>query len=234
MAQHRSVITKRFLAVSSILVVGVAALAILSAVRPPTPVETPSATAGDRPPPADPVPWAEVDWRRIERPFVAGPIPERIDGLVRRGSTLLGLGRASTPDRNQFNDMGAVFLSTDGERWQTILIPASEIRVAAAGDSGFVLFGDTCCPLGKTEPAIWYSANGVTWEPIRLPDRMAFFQAARATDALGTGFVAAGQSVAPGQTNGRAAMWVSPEGRSWFEVDPAQAQFGAGGVGDVV
>lgn len=91
--------------------------------------------------PADPIGWASVAWQNIPDPFPDGvPRPLRVDGLTAGDGVVVGWGRVAAPGRNQFNDMGAVFVSTDGRRWRAI---ALDDGVAAA---------DTSEPNGASTP----------------------------------------------------------------------------------
>ncbi|MGH2386311.1 MAG: hypothetical protein ACRDGB_14855, partial [Candidatus Limnocylindria bacterium] len=92
-----------------------AALLVLLLFRPPVVAPTavrqsvPAEVIRNAIPAADPVPWAAVDWQPQEEPLAADQPPLiRMDGIVDGGDLILGWGRAATPGRNQFNDMGAV------------------------------------------------------------------------------------------------------------------------------
>lgn len=135
----------------AVLAVGAIVLGIVT--RPP-------AVPGDAAPPTlpvgpgfglvDPVPWAGVDWRKPLDPFAAAdPVPLRIDGLVAGNGFVAGWGRVQTPGRNQFNDMGAVFVTRDGEHWRSI---ALDDGVGPQDTSE--PYGETAGPDGA-RPIIW-------------------------------------------------------------------------------
>ena len=122
---------------------------------------------------------------------------------TRTGGVLEQMGRAWQPGRNQLNEMGAVFLSDDGERWRTVLLEegvadgdTSEIFLAVAGERGIVLFGGTCC--GTEGLAAWNSRDGEQWSRVALPSSMDLLtvQLSSAT-ALPNGFVVTGRALVP-------------------------------------
>jgi hypothetical protein len=185
-------------------------------------------------PAIDPQPWAAVAWRGIPGAFGKNLEPglDRVDGLIAGGPGLIGWGRVHQPRRNQFNDMAAVHLSTDGVGWAVIPVDAgvgppdtSEIQLVATGPAGIVLFGDVCCT--KEERALWRSADGRAWERLPYPAVIG------PTDELTRLMATADLYVLAGRSNGAAAIWTSRDGAAWSAVDGAAAGFGPGSIADV-
>ena len=228
---------------------GLIALAILVALvallvfRPP--VAAPTAESESSPtepirhaiPDADPVPWAAVDWQPQEEPF-AGEQPSltRMDGLIDDGELIVGWGRASTPDRNQFNEMGAVSTSRDGRAWQTTLIdngvePAntSELGGVAVGPHGYLAYGSVCCePERRT---VWHSVDGAGWTRLEIGgdlDPAAVYFAAVVGNERG--WVAVGNSM-----NGQQGLiWISLDGVDWELIDIDEAGLAGATLSDLV
>jgi hypothetical protein len=185
-------------------------------------------------PSADPVGWAGIVWQHVAKPFAAGdPAPLRIDGLVGGDGVVSGWGRVATPGRNQFGDVGAVFLSSDGVSWRSIALDdgvdpkdTSEPSGVAVGPLGMLAYGGVCCSV--EERALWQSTDGLMWTRIR-PVGAFMPQASFMTRIVGveTGWVAVGSAGV------RAAIWTSADGRTWELVDPDAAGLGKGVVSDV-
>ncbi len=184
--------------------------------------------------PADPIAWAGVAWQIVPDPFVVGgPQPLRIDGLTAGHGKLIGWGRVATPGRNQFDDMGAVFVSSDGRGWRAIAldngVPApdtSEPNGVSIGPLGMLAFGGVCC--GIEERAVWRSNDGDRWA--RVPLGPGFDRRTGVIQrivGLPTGWVAVGSQ------GDQAAIWTSLDGSDWQAVDPIAAGLGKGAVSDV-
>jgi hypothetical protein len=184
--------------------------------------------------PADPIAWAGVAWQNVPDPFPDGdPGPLRVDGLTAGRGLVVGWGRVATPGQNQFNDMGAVFVSADGRRWRSIALDdgvaaadTSEPNGVAIGPLGMLAFGGVCC--GMEEPAVWRSVDGFRWTRVPLGPafdrKMGFMQR---VVGLETGWVAVGSE------DGQPAIWTSSHGSDWQRVDPAVAGLGKGSVADL-
>lgn len=178
--------------------------------------------------------WSAVTWRRAPIPVQANDTPglDRIDGLVKGGPGLVGWGRAETRGRNQFNDMGAVYLSATGDRWEVVLVDtgvnpvdASEIAQLAASPRGIVAIGGVCCTT-EERPALWRSLDGRSWQRLEYPAELVGASIARVI-GVPDGFIAVGS------LDGRAAIWSSPDGSEWTAADPLDAGFGSGQVSAV-
>ena len=182
-------------------------------------------------PEADPLPWTSVSWRRLV--LAAGPamVPghTRIDGLVRGAPGLVGWGRTATPGRNQFDDMGAAYLSATGDAWTVVPIDdgvgprdTSEIHLVVAGPAGLLAVGGVCCD--EERPATWTSHDGTAWIRAPVDPKLA---AVDVVDVLATdsGFIAAGNAA------GQATILRSSDGIDWDAVDPAG--LGPGGLSDL-
>ena len=205
----------------------VAALAWLLLTRPAVtaPTASPSASAVEAGlggpvtelPPADPVPWEEVEWQLIDDAFGERDVLRRIDGLVDAGAQLVAWGRAPQDGRNQFNDMGAVWLSVDGSAWREVLVDAgvnaastSSIGGVAVGPLGLLAYGSVCCE--PESAALWHSADGLDWRRIELTGDIGGY--VLEVIGLEDGWVALGSSV-----DGLASeLWHSPDGAAWETV----------------
>ncbi len=223
----------------AILLTLVALLLIRPGVVAPTiPAVNASQTpAADREPipEADPVPWTAVEWQAPAEPLAADPPLIRLDGIVDGGAVVLGWGRASTPDRNQFNDMGAVVASEDGRSWRTVLVDhgveppnTSELNGIAVGPGGYLAYGGVCCE--PESRAVWHSTDGTRWE--RLPilgefdPRGVYFSAVVGTE---TGWVAAGN----GLDGNQGQIWFSSDGSTWEGVDIEQPDVASATISDL-
>ena len=182
----------------------------------------------------DPVPWNGVNWRKRLEPFAVGdPVPMRIDGLVAGNGLVVGWGRVSVPRRNQFNDMGAVFVTRDGENWRSIALDngvgpehTSEPFGVSIGPLGMLAHGGVCC--ASEERAFWLSADGIRWTRLEIEGDL------DAKDAWVARVVGLPEGwVAVGSSGGRAAIWSSADARTWRAVDPGQAGLGPGSISDV-
>jgi hypothetical protein len=169
-------------------------------------------------PPAEPARWAVADWVEVDGGMPPDPgVLFRIDGMVDVGDEFVAWGRIPMPGRNQFNDMGAVFVSADGRSWRTIAVDhgvnaknASEIVGVAAGPGGYLAFGGVCCD--PETPAIWHSTDLVSWTRLMLEttaDPPEFYPTAIVGGP--DGWVAVGNfhSVPGG------AIWASDDGDTW-------------------
>lgn len=178
-------------------------------------------------------PTPVVGWSRMVAPFGDPSTATWLDGVVEWRSRLVAFGRMQAPGRNQFNELGAVFLSGTGESWRPVPIEAgvapedaASISHLAAGPRGIVVFGSICCAV--EEQASWYSPDGEAWD--RVPVDSSVF------DGFEIAAIRAGDSgfVAVGSRAGRAAIAASNDGRTWTEVGQAAAKLGTGTVRDVV
>ena len=220
----------------------VAALVVLLLFRPqvaaPT-AETASVPAEPIPnaiPEVDPIPWAAVDWQPQEEAFAADqPQIIRMDGIVDGGDLILGWGRASTPGRNQFNDMGAVFTSRDGRSWQAALIDhdveaanTSELSGVAVGPRGYLAYGGVCCDPERR--AVWHSADGAEWTGLDLGgDLDPAGVSVAAVVGIESGWVAVGNTVNAQQGH----IWHSRDGAEWDLIDPDPAGLGGATLSDL-
>lgn len=203
----------------------------------PENVEPPPSTSGPSEPPdvPDPVaPWTDVTWSAVPAPFAPGdPRPLRLDGLASDERILVGWGRIEARGRNQFNDMGAVFVSNNGEQWRSIALDdgvgaedTSEPSGIAIGPRGLLAYGGVCCTV--EERAMWESQDGLTWVRVRIGGDL---DPRRSWPAriIGT----AEGWIAVGQEGKRAAIWTSPDGHEWKRAGPVEGDLGIGLLSDV-
>ena len=120
----------------------------------------------------EPEPWTGVEWEAaVPNPLGPPDVLRRVDGVVAAGNLVLAWGRMPMPGRNQFNDMGAVFVSGDGVTWRTIAVDhgveppnASTITGISAGPTGYLAAGNVCCE--PEHSALWHSADGLLWQRV--------------------------------------------------------------------
>ena len=230
------------LAAIAILVALVALLLLRPPVAAPTdPAGGASATASaDDPAQGEPpARWASVAWERLIHPFPETEIqPRRFGGIVVAGDMLLAFGQADTPGRNEFGEMGAVFVSRDGSSWRTLLLehgvrPAevSTPRGIAFGPRGAMAWGEVCCQPGST--AMWHSEDGERWT--RLPgdgnapvgEALGGHSSAVKFIGIETGWVVVGSR------DERPAAWWSEDGSTWESAEVGDAGGGTGLIADV-
>jgi hypothetical protein len=207
-------------ALLGMVLIGVAAgaLAALGPDRGPVVTSPSPEPASNRPGHEQPLPWAGVDWAPvIEGAFGATDPLLRVDGLIDGGPQLVAWGRIPQPRRNQFNDMGAVFLSTDGQRWSAVPVDhgvnaesTSTILGIAVGDGGLLAYGGVCC--AGESAALWHSRDGRNWERQLLEgDNADGPVSLQRVAAFADGWIALGSTI-----DGSASrIWRSMDGRSW-------------------
>jgi hypothetical protein len=162
--------------------------------------------------------WAAVTWTAtIDEPFGPPDPLLRVEGIVAAPDGYLAWGKAPMPGRNQFNDMGAVFLSRDGTAWETVAVAhgveapnASTIIEVAAGPTGFLAIGSVCCE--PERPAAWHSPDGRAWTRMQIDGLAApagtWLQAVAGTP---DGWLVLGG----GGAGATSAVWFTADGRSW-------------------
>ena len=179
------------------------------------------ATSSLRIPEPDPALWTAAEWQPIGNPFApAAPPGLRVDGLVDGGELIVGWGRFPAPGRNQFNDIGAVFVSPDGTSWRAVAIQhgvnrpsTSELGGVAVGGLGYLAYGSVCC-----EPearAVWHSVDAETWTRLEIEGDLdttrSYFTSGVGLD---DGWLTAGTSL----DGRRADIWRSDDGATWASV----------------
>ena len=174
--------------------------------------------------------WTSIDGRQW-RLAPAGPefalgvvrdaaaTPDRIVvvGALRLESTLMPGGEAAP----------AVWVSADGNSWALFRDVPLLTRVEATGD-GFIGVSNV-----KAFPELWWSRTGRDWELIAGKEELG---AGRISQLLSTpvGLVAVGSTVNPDAWTGSgpppegdAAVWLSPDARSWTKVPTTDARASA-------
>lgn len=176
---------------------------------------------GDGVPAADPIPWTDVTWDPLPTTGIETRPGQGVRSLVHAGDLLVAQGRANDPrpldNPNGLDDVAVVWLSRDGANWDISPVIAgvppnsvSEITAIAAGPLGVVASGGVCC--GVEAPAIWWSADGRSWEPSTV--------AGLARGSYVQGLAAGPEGfVAIGVAGERGAIWTSADGRTWSAVD---------------
>lgn len=200
----------------------------------------PSGEPVKAPPPSviDPGPWQDITWERIDAPAMGGPLIQSGGSIARAGAGFIVVGQDADGVAGAQRQVGAIWTSRDARRWAKRRIvegvPAgdtAEVRLAAAGSAGIVVVGGVCC--STESPAMWLvTDDGI--ERLVLPVGM------RTTTFLDLesgpgGFVGGGvrSDGDPVDPQFRGALWHSPDGRAWTEVDPRAADLGPGDVRDV-
>ena len=186
-------------------------------------------------PPADPMPWEDVTWARVpdDGHAMSGPLGQWIDSIVvgpRGGLIAEGMTSVGVPGSER--NLGTIWISETGQTWRPIVLDAggrpgdtATVNALAAGPRGAVAWGSVCC--GIERPAAWWSADGGVWERVPLGDDFG-------RDA-GVAQVAAGPDgfAAVGMNGDKAAIWTSPDGRSWTPVDAVRAGLVKGSVNSI-
>jgi hypothetical protein len=234
-ARHAANVRRPLLIIASLAVVagiGVSAAVVWTQRPPPAddadPVvvvsPSPSLSAAAPPPEppepaeADPGPWAHAEWEFVEEALRAEPDPLfRVSGMIDGGDQLVAWGMVPMPGRNQFNSMGAVFVSADGREWRVTPIEhgvnaasTSEIYGIARGPTGYLAIGTACCD--PEARAFWHSADLERWTRQEIGgdlDATRFY----VNEIAGgpAGWVAVGSDF-DGTTG---AVWASDDGATW-------------------
>lgn len=223
---------------ASLVIAATAAAAIIIVIvadplRPDGGVRPTASPEDASPPQVAPVDVRLVEWQRLDDAFaITDPTPLRVHGLVGGNGLIVGWGRVGAEGRNQFNDMGAVFVSGDGLRWRSIPLQAgvgpldtSEPNGVAIGPLGVLAYGGVCCAVEQR--AMWRSLDGVQWLRVPLEGDLRRDSWFNRVVGIPDGWVAVGSSGTD------AAIWHSLDGQTWHAVDRESAGFGAGTVSDV-
>lgn len=200
----------------------------------------PPQQVGEAPAPAlpDVVPWQEVTWVRVDPPSMGGPLNQLPISIDRIQGGLVVIGHDAEGDEGNQQQIGSVWLSSDGRTWDQHLVregvPAgdvAELRLAAAGPAGLLVVGGVCCSIEGA--AAWLAPTGLAFERVPLPERQSTWMD---IEAGPSGFVAVGATWAgdPNDPDYTAAIWSSPDGRTWALVDAAAAGLGPGWANDVL
>jgi hypothetical protein len=112
-----------------------------------------------------------------------------------------------------------VWTSVDAVSWVAGQVPdpAGTPLHMAAGPAGAVA-------VGFGGPEMWFSEAGSSWQKLTLPSSTFKNASVRDVSAFSGGFVAAGSQ------DGRAAAWMSPDGRTWSK---AVVEIHSGGASDL-
>jgi hypothetical protein len=224
----------------AVAALGVAVLLALVSRTPasaPTPVSsaTPSLQPGELPPLPAPDAWADVSWEPLViDPLGPADVLRRVDGVVGDERLLIAWGRTPMPGRNQFNDMGAVFVSGDSVTWHTVAIEhgvnalsASTVADVAIGPHGMLAVGSVCCD--PEQPAIWQSSDGLTWERLDAGDTIEPSRYLSSVHALPDGWLA----LAHDAREPVSELLFSTDGLTWERVLEADTTGGGPGISSV-
>lgn len=177
----------------------------------------PPASSGPSDPPDGPAAWTTVQWLEpVEAPFGPPDVLLRVDHVIATSHGYLAWGRTPMPGRNQFNDMGAVFVSTDGARWQAVPVDhgvnplnASSIHAIAEGPGGYLAVGSVCCD--PEQPAVWRSHDGLEWARIETVGPNAAEVIFSDVVGLDDGWAAMGSTF----DHQLSVIWHSADGATW-------------------
>ena len=234
--------TKRTrLAAIALAALGVATLLALISRTPasaPTTAVSSSAPGGDPgEAPALPAPdaWVDITWEPLAvDPLGPADVLRRVEGVVGDEHLLVAWGRTPMPGRNQFNDMGAVFVSGDGVTWHTVAVEhgvnavsASSVADMAIGPRGMLAVGSVCCD--PEQPAIWHSSDGLAWERLDAEDTIDPSRYLSSVHALPDGWLA----LASGGPEPVSELLFSPDGLTWERVLQADTTEGGPGISAV-
>ena len=162
---------------------------------------------------------ADLAWSRSQDPVLRGSGHQLISAVADGGPGLIAVGI----DSSGGDADGAVWVSADGTAWSRVGAPELEgpdaqgLADLAVGPQGIVAVGFDSAA-GDIDAAAWYSVDGLTWERVNR-DGFAHEGHEEVQAVLGTpfGFVAAGFEVIGREAD--AAVWTSPDGRSWSRLD---------------
>ena len=138
----------------------------------------------------------------------------------------------STQYPGEARPVGAAWTSTDGRSWNLVRDLPLFSQVAAS-EAGFVAVEEAG---DRAAPAIWTSPDGRTWSPIAGREELGIGVIKRLV-RIPNGFLAVGASlnvaaVAGAEEQPRAAVWRSPDGKTWSRVAD-QPAFENGTMDDV-
>ena len=181
--------------------------------------------------------WSVAAVPPLPQEILARPDSERyvgMNGVTAAGNQLVAWGIAEVPVAGSPDDhlvVPLLWASRDGRTWIDVVDPEMDaVTAVAGGPSGFVATGQA-----GSEAAVWYSADGETWD--RVGDGVftgpvdLHLESAAATSA---GYVVVGGD---GQCYGTSCpdrdivIWTSADGRSWARVPSADLFTGAKAYG---
>lgn len=147
-----------------------------------------------------------------------GALATRDHRMVAAGVGFVGTGAGANVD-------GAVFVQDGGGKLRQVdgvpglTGPGDQyVDGACAGPKGWLLVGSVQSG-AERDAAAWFSPDGEAWEQLASPSFGGpESQAMEDCVATAAGFVAAG-SASAGVASTDAAVWTSPDGRSWSRVD---------------
>ncbi len=184
-----------------------------------TAIASPTTTA---PPPLDDT------WLLSTDPVFRGSGHQLISDVGLGGPGMIAVGIDSSGDDAD----AAVWISPDGQSWSRVDDPAlggpeaQGLEDLVVSDAGIVAVGFDSTS-GDIDAAAWFSVDGLVWEKA---GGTAFVnlghEEVRTVVATESGFIAAGFAVIGGEAD--AAMWVSPDGRTWNRLD--DPSLGGGGT----
>lgn len=182
----------------------------------------------------DPAVWISPDgeaWTRVEHANLSSKQPAGASSIVVLGDLILVGG--------WLGDRASVWTTSDGLDWTAEVIQSSGAEPAAIHD--MVVAGGRVIAVGRagTDAGAWTTDDGVDWDPVPEPSL-----GGPGVQSISSATMAGGRLVAVGieETYERiyflgrgadsrfsAAVWLSPDGRTWERVpDPSRP----GGVGD--
>jgi hypothetical protein len=184
-----------------------------------------------RPPEFDAAAWVSTDginWRRSGRtaPSLTGPGAQVMRSVVHIGDRFVAVGESA--------ERAAIWVSDDGLEWDMAAIRGapgdgpempSALRDIAMGGPGLVAVGSVGL---EPRPAVWVSADGVSWDRLRdgllsggsgVEDADALV-GRMMSSAVGDRLICVASLGDPGWPSfGRPSMWASGDGVEWIRTD---------------
>lgn len=196
----------------------------------PAPGETDASGTFGQPVPVLTVLDVPPGWTRVSHNETVFPTGSSIDVVTAGGPGLVAFG--STCDRERRDCELASWTSGDGLVWelhpiggqgQIVDAVSGDLGLVAVGISSMVVDADAEPPTQSCVPAVWFSENGVSWEPVSTVSHPnnAFDSGTGSSCSLFVNGVTnlEGRLVAVGYAMGTAtAVWVSDDGHDWRRV----------------
>lgn len=181
--------------------------------------------------------WTSTDglfWTRVphDEAVFGGPSVNHMRSVTVGGPGLVAVGEEEEAG-------WVVWTSVDGLSWtkesrgeSTPGGPNEYMYSVTAGAPGLVAVGADWSGSDDAEPAVWTSADGVTWSRAPLDDGLSGGQMS-AVAAGGPGLVAVGGDYSRGRSNSDgpipdAAIWTSVDGLAWSRVPHSDDLFAGG------
>jgi hypothetical protein len=186
--------------------------------------------------------WSVATVPALPEEILARPDSERYvatRGVTAAGNDLVAWGVAEVPladNRDEHLVVPLLWASHDGRTWTDVVDPLmSSVNAVAGGPGGFIAAGEA-----DGSAAAWFSADGQTWEKVDVPEPSSptpgeLTVESAAASGAGYVLVRGDRSCLGGACSpfGEAAIWTSPDGRSWSRL-PSDERFARAGATSIV